>query len=121
MENFTDLESIYKHLEEKAADYKYPPQIGNLFQKLRDLKHKENKPDEVEKAQWEIDFFNFVLKNNEIKPTFTETNAKGEVVEYPSLNSFDDKTYEYLIERLNSTHNPLLRSYPKTYRYIIHI
>ena len=110
MGNFADLESLYKHLEDKAIDYKYPHQIGNLFQNLRDSKHKENKLDEAEKAQWEIDFSNFVLKSGEMMPTFTRTNNKGEVVEYPSLNRFDDKTYEYLIGRLNSTYNPLLKA-----------
>ncbi len=37
MENFDDLESIYKHLEDKALDYQYPFEIGNLFQKLRNI------------------------------------------------------------------------------------
>jgi len=110
MENFNDLESLYKHLEEKALDYKYPHQIGNLFQKLRDSKHEENKLDEAGKAQSEIDFFNFVLKDGEIKPTFTRSNDKGEVVEYPGINRFDDKAYEYLIGRLDSTHNPLIKA-----------
>jgi len=51
MESFNDLESLYKHLEVKVLDYKYPHQIANLFQKLRDSKYEENKPDEGEKAQ----------------------------------------------------------------------
>jgi hypothetical protein len=110
MENFSNLESIYKHIESKASGYKYPFEIGRLFQKLRDLKHEENKLDEAEKAQWEIDFFNFILKNGEIKPTFTGTNDKGEVVEYPNINRFNDKTYKYLIGRLNDTHNLLLKA-----------
>lgn len=110
MENFTNLESLYKHLEDRAIDYKYPSQISKLFQKLRDSEHEENKLDEAEKAQWEIDFFNFDLENSEIKPTFPRTNEKGEVVEYPSLGRFDDRTYNYLIERLNSTNNPLLKA-----------
>jgi hypothetical protein len=110
MENFPDLDTLYQYLEEKALDYKYPDQIADLFRKLRDLKHSENEFDEAKKEQCEIDFFNFVLKNNEIKPTFTWTNDKGEVVEYPSLNRFDDSTYEYLLERLNSTGNSLLKA-----------
>jgi len=110
MKSFTDLESLHKHLDDKALDYRYPHQIGNLFQELRDLKYKENRPDEAEKAQWEIDFFNFGLENGEINPEFTGTNDKGEIVEYPNLDRFDDRTYEYLIKRLSKTSNPLLKA-----------
>lgn len=110
MENFTDLKSLCNHLEKNAADYKYSHQIGNLFQKLRDLKHKENKSDEAEKAQWEVDFFNFMIEEGKLKPMFTGTNDKGEVIEYPTLNRFDDRTYEYLIGRLDSISNSLLKA-----------
>jgi len=110
MENLTDLKSLYQHLEKNATAYKSSYQIGDLFQKLRDLKYKENNSDEAEKAQWEVDFFNFMVKEGKLKPLFTWTNDKGEVVEYPTLNRFNDKTYQYLTERLDSTSNPLLKA-----------
>ncbi len=110
MENITDLKSLCNHLEKDATDYKYSHQIGNLFQKLRDLKHKENKSDEAEKAQWEVDFFNSMIEEGKLKPMFTGTNNKGEIIEYPSLDRFDDKAYEYLIGRLDSTTNSLLKA-----------
>jgi len=110
MENLTDLKSLYNHLEKNATDYKYSHQIGKLFRELRDLKHKEDDLDEAEKAQWEVDFFNFWIKEGKLNPMFTGTNDKGEVIEYPTLDRFEDKTYEYLIERLDSTSNPLLKA-----------
>lgn len=110
MKDFTDLNSLHKHLEEKAVEYKYPHHISSLFQKVRDLETKEDKSIEAEKAQWEIDFFNFDLVNGEIKPRFTKANNKGEIVEYPDLDKFDDRMYEYLIERLKKTSNPLLKA-----------
>lgn len=110
MKNFTDLRSLYYHLEKNATDYKYIHEIGNLFQKLRDLKHKENKSDEAEKAQWEVDFFNFVIKDGQLNPLFEIPNDKGEISVYPTCGRFDDRTYEYLIERLNSSINPLLKA-----------
>lgn len=110
MENFTDLESLYRHLEDRTSDYRYSHQISSLFQKVRDLKYKENELDEAERAQWEIDFFSFCLTNGEIKSMFTRTNENGELVEYPNIDTFDNKTYKYLIERLNSTSNPLLKA-----------
>lgn len=110
MVSFADFKSLYDHLEKNASEYKYSHQIGSLFQQLRDLKHKENKPDEAEKAQWELDFFNFTVNEGKLNPMFTGTNEKGEFVKYPSLARFDERTYEYLIERLDFTQNPALRA-----------
>jgi len=110
MGNLNDFESIYEHLEENAINYEYPHQIAELFKRLRDLKHQENKTDEVEKAQWEIDFFSFGLNDNKLLPKFTATDEKGEVIEYPYLSRFDERTYAYLISRLNVTHSPLTKA-----------
>jgi hypothetical protein len=110
MENFIDLKSLYNHLEKNAIDYKYSHEIGNLFQKLRDLKRNENKLDEAEIAQWEIDFFNFWIEEGELHPMFTVPNDKGDIVEYPTLDRFDDRAYDYLIKRLNSVSNSLLKA-----------
>lgn len=110
MKDFTDLESLHRHLEEKAIEYRDSQEIAVLFQKVRDLKEKKNEADEAEMAQWEIDFFNFSIENGEIKSMSTWPNEKGEVIEYPSLNRFDDRTYEYLIGRANSTENPVLKA-----------
>jgi len=110
MSEFTDFERLYSHLEEKALDYKHPQVIGTLFQELRDLKHKQGMPAEAEKAQWELDFFNFVLKAGEIHPTVRGTDDKGQPFEYPNLERFDETAYAYLIERSDSTKNVLLKA-----------
>jgi hypothetical protein len=110
MDNFSNLKSLHNHLEKNATDYKYLHQIGKLFRELRDLKHKEDNLNEAEKAQWEVDFFNFWIEGGKLNPMFTGTNDKGEVIEYPTLDRFDDKTYQYLVERLDSTSNPLLKA-----------
>ena len=110
MRNFQELEEVTKFLENNCLDFKYPHQIANLFQKIRDLKHQENKPEDVMKAQWEIDFFNFVLKDGICTFHFSGTDDKGEVFEYPAFDRFDEKTYEYLIDRLNCTANILLKA-----------
>ena len=109
MDKLTDLHALHKHLEECATDYRSSLEIGALFQKLRDLKHKEKDSDQTEKAQWEVDFFNFVLIDGGLKPTYTWTDEKGRTVEYPTLREFDQRKYEYLIARFRATSNPLLK------------
>lgn len=72
--------------------------------------HVEENTDEETKAQWEIDCFNFRLEDNEAKPLCTFANKKGGSVEYPDFNTFNDLTYDYFAERLDSSTNPLLRA-----------
>ncbi|SHH27568.1 DUF4209 domain-containing protein [Thermosipho atlanticus] len=110
MNNFSNLESLYKYLEENAMNYENPQQIGNLFLKLRDLKLKENKTKEAKKVQWEVDFFSFILEEGKAEPMFIGTNKRGEIIEYPTFNRFIEETYEYLINRLSSTSNPMLKA-----------
>lgn len=106
----SDLESLYKHLEEKAVDYKYLGQIANLFQKIRDGMHVKKKIEEETKAQWEIDTFNFSIESNIVKPLSTAVNNEGNEIKYPSYDRFTDAAYNYIIERLNSTSNSLLKA-----------
>ena len=100
MDEFLNLVSLYAYLEENAANYKYLHEIANLFQKVRDKMHMDQKPDDETKAQWEIDVFNFSIEKNVANPLFKGTNAKGEQVCYPDYDSFVEATYDYIIERL---------------------
>jgi hypothetical protein len=110
MDAFVDLESIYRHLEEKATTYEHASSISSLFQQLRDAKHKAGDLEVANKAQWEIDFFNFREEEGQLKSLFTSTNDKGAILEYPTLERFDEATFQYLAGRLEKTSNPLLRA-----------
>ena len=110
MSEFEDIQSLCTYLEENALKYKYHHQVADLFRILRDRLSKGAKSLDAEKAQWEVDFFNFVLRDGEINPSFQSTDDKGSVIEYPHFNRFNDQTYEYLNSRFNSTNNYLLKS-----------
>jgi hypothetical protein len=110
MADFSDFESLYEHLEKNASEYEYSFQIGREFQKLRDLKEKEKKTDEAEKAQWEMDFFNFSVDDGLLKPISEMTNDKGEVIRIPDIDLFDEKAYSYLIERFEAVSTPVLKA-----------
>lgn len=77
---------------------------------LRDKLSKDENLSDAEKAQWEIDFFNFVIRDGEINPSFQSTDDKGHVIEYPHFDRFNDQTYEYLINRFNYTDNIFLKA-----------
>lgn len=110
MTTFDTLEQIYNHLDEKAAEYQYESQIADLFQRFRDKAYKENLQDQVQLAQWEIEFWQFVLTQGELEPHFTGTDDKGEPFQFPDLKKFDDAAYDYLLKRLDTSKHPFVRA-----------
>jgi hypothetical protein len=85
-------------------------EISRVFQKIRDQMHKEGKTEEEAKAQYEMDVFNLMIESNVPKPMFTMTNKDGREISYPNIDSFDNKTYDYILKRMESTNNPLLKA-----------
>ncbi len=77
---------------------------------MRLLKEDQNNPSEAKKAQWEVDFFYFGIKGGELNPSRSMANKEGHVLNFPDLKKFDEKTVEYLQERLHGTKNILLKS-----------
>lgn len=110
VKDFSDLQSIYLYLEDNALNYRYPFQIGDIFRLLRDKKYEEKNTDEATKCQYEIDVFNFITYNGDVKPHFSKASEQGDVIEYPDLRSFNTNTFDYISKRLDTTNNPLLKS-----------
>ena len=110
MTDFNDLESLYKHIEDKTLTDSELYQIKTLFMNFRDTKRQENNPREAEKAQWEIHFLSFVLKEGKIGPEWERTDENGQVFVYPHFDLFDETIYEYLITRLAATNYPKLKA-----------
>jgi hypothetical protein len=107
---FLELKELYAHLDSNAADYKYDLNIANLFQKFRDLKHAAGHEDEAEKAQWEVDCFNFRIQNGELKSMYSLTDDKGQPLEYPAISKLSDKALDYIETRLEAASNPILKA-----------
>ncbi len=113
---FADLKSLYRHLEERATDYESLGQIHSLF-----LNHflcrffysrsESTNLCEAERTHWETAFFGIELDTRRVVTTVTRINGQGEVVTYPDLDSLDDAALRYLVKRVNSTSNPLLKAH----------
>lgn len=110
MDNIESVSEIYSIIEKETVPFYLISELGNHFMKLRDKKHKENKLDEIGILQWEIDVFNFVIRENKVTEMFSGTNAKGEVVSYPTMAKFNDDAFDYISKRMNDANNPLLKS-----------
>ena len=107
MKKSKNLESIYKHLEEKALDYDENYEISRIFIKYRD---ECQYVDEIEKIKWEIDSLNIVVKDGEIKSKQAYPDETGNIIGYPSFEDINEGIYDYIEERHNLTNNPLLRA-----------
>ncbi len=109
-EQFPDAESLYSHVEDQVITERDLYQITDLFRKFRDNKQKENNPGDAEKAQWEIHYLSFVLREGEIGPQWSQIDENGQEFEYPHLDSFDEEIYKFLATRLDSTNNLKLKA-----------
>ena len=109
MREFEDITSLYEHIEENALNYR-DTQIATFFRNLGDLKIEEKHQEEAETAQYEVQFFYFVLKDGEIDSTREFSDEKGNIVEYPNIGKLNEKCYDYLVLRFDSTSNPKLKS-----------
>ena len=110
MPDFNNLESLYKHVEGMVLTKRNFYQIRHLFETFRDTKQNENNLKEAAKAQWEIHFLSFVVKEGQIEPESKRTDQNGQVFAYPHLDSFNEEIYEYLTRRLDATNHPKLKA-----------
>lgn len=104
------FDSLYEYLERHATDFKYVKEMSDYFQKLRDKLAQLNDTGGVERAQWEVDAFNFMTKDGQLNWQFQGTDKDGDPFEYPTFDRFDDKAYAYFARRQSETNNPALKA-----------
>jgi hypothetical protein len=80
MSGFSDLNSVYFHIEGHAEDYIFAREISDLFAALTNGSDTDSK---AEKAQWEAEFFDVSFDMGE--------------VERPEFGNGPPEKYEYLI------------------------
>lgn len=109
MSEFTNLASLYAHVEKSPLTDDKHYEVVNFFQNFRDAKQEVNDSEAAEKAQWEIHFLSFYFVDGECRPE-VESYESGQVSVYPTLELFDDKVYAYLRTRLDVTQHPKLKA-----------
>jgi hypothetical protein len=110
MTDFDNIDALYEYVEDTVLTDENFRQTIDLFKKFRDTKREENNQTEAERAQWEIHCLSFLLREGEIGPQWQQTDENGQVFVYPHLDLFDERTYEYLIMRLDTTDHPKFKS-----------
>ena len=104
------LEEVYEHLETNSLSYKYPTNIADLFKELGQKYLASNNKLNAQKCQWEIDTYNFTIRDNQLLSMMSGTDQEGNLVEYPSLNTFDSEAFEYLNYRLSKSLTPRIKA-----------
>ncbi len=109
-DGFDDLRSLYEHIELCALEYRYLMNIGDQFQKLRDLFHERGDEAGAQTAQYEVDAFNLQTAGNVLEPVMIGTDSNGSEVRIPDISKFSDEEFEYFCKRLEDVHNPRLKA-----------
>ncbi len=110
MTDFNNIDALYEHVEGTILTDENFHHTIDLFKEFRDTKREENNQTEAERAQWEIHCLSFLLREGEIGPQWQQTDENGQVFVYPHLDLFDERTYEYLIMRLDTTDHPKFKA-----------
>ena len=105
-----DLDSFYEYVDAHALDHERPGQIADIAQRLRDRLHEQGDVDGERKAQWEVDMFNFRIKDGELRPVWTAHDEAGEEHMYPDICRYGDDALDYFEFRFNAAANPLVRA-----------
>lgn len=109
MPEFTNLDQIYKYLNENLEIDDYLS-VSRLFAEIKIYFEESNNSDGLQIAQWEYDFFSFRLVHGSLSPNCHIVNESGDTVGYPNIGSFEDETYDYLKARLETSSNPLIKA-----------
>ncbi len=88
-----NIKDLDKGLDAIADAHK----IQQLFIGVRDASRKGSK--KFKEAQYEVDAFNFVLRDGQVSPMFTGTDAKGQYIEYPSIIDISTEQVAYYKKR----------------------
>ena len=64
--DFQTLESLYRHIESNIITKYNVYGINDLLRAFRDRMRDANELEEAKKAQWEMDFVSFVVREGEI-------------------------------------------------------
>lgn len=105
----TLLTRIHNELEIKVNDSKHFHDYsgivkeiigdpGDLDQQTHDL------------VQAEIQVFQFLIRNNELKPMFIWTDKNGMPIEEPDIKNFSDEQLDYLVDRQKNCESMILKA-----------
>ena len=96
MSDWKSLSSFCRHLERHSHKYTSGNEISRLFQAIRDLDIERGSVQQAKKAEWESEFFSVHFEKGHVK--------------YAQYESYSEAKYEYLISRLKSTKNAVLKA-----------
>jgi hypothetical protein len=109
MTEFANLSELLDYLDYHAQDHQSPIEIEQLFNRLSITMKTSGDEKDVEKIRWETIFFSLGVLNGEIRPV-RMYDGDGEIHEFPDLKKTDERQWLYLIERLGTSKNQVLKA-----------
>lgn len=105
---FYTIDGVYTFVDKNAYNLERNWDLTDLWVKFR---NKTTSEDEKKKAQWEIDCFSFEIKGDRVfSQNYSTSSNTGKAKFYPDLNEFQKEVIEYVIQRVETSSNPLLKA-----------
>ncbi|AJW65038.1 hypothetical protein VO54_03611 [Elizabethkingia miricola] len=108
IENIDSLDTFYYFIEENALSLE---KEHDIVEYLLKYKNKTNSNQEKQLLQWEIEVFMYSFHGSRIF-SFSTSNGKeiGEVIQYPQLDNYQTKAFNYIKERTTKSTSPLFKA-----------
>jgi hypothetical protein len=102
-------EQYYKELEQVVDQlgFNFNNPIIDLFEKYR--KEVDEQSELLQKIKFEVDINSVVISNNTLNPKMSGTDENGNPIEYPPFRQWNEKAFDYIRDRLNTTKNKYLK------------
>jgi len=106
-----EIKKILSNIDSIAERSKFLHEIADEYQKIRDIYHNELKDEKnAKKMQTLIDVFNFVIKDGKLREMMSGTTGDGKPWGYPTLISFNEKSFELVEKELKTARNNKIRA-----------
>jgi len=102
------IHQAYNYIDKNAYNFRDNWEIADFWVKYRTKAINEN---DKEKAQWEIECFNYDFKGNILfSQVYSPLKNAQEILKYPDLTKSQNEGLEYIKQRISNTKNSLLLS-----------
>lgn len=106
-----EIKKILSNIDNIAEGSKFLHEIAGEYQKVRDTYFNELKDEKnAKKMQTLMDVFNFVIKDGKLSEMMSGTTGDGKPWSYPTLASFDEKSFELVEKELKTAKNNKIRA-----------
>lgn len=110
MEEFRSLDEFYSYLETIESDFFSLIMMKQELNTVADYFKSFGDAESAIKIEWESDALSLSLSDGDLVPFCSLYDGEGKLLNYPDIQRFDEKEFQYFQTRVEATSNILLQS-----------